>query len=83
MIEIDSLAFHARGRRDQLVGGPRIEPEPSFYQVVQLAFFSIRRFAIERNDMDEQRRRRELVAGFVERLIFLCSRRDNLSNEMT
>ena len=66
MIEIDRLALDQRGRGDQLVGGAGIELEAGFDQAVQLALLDRGGLAVERDDVDQQRGRREPVVGLVE-----------------
>src|SRR5579872_5433860 len=54
MIEVDRLTFDQRCGCDQFVGCSGIEPEAAFDQAMQLAFFDLGRFAVERDDVDEQ-----------------------------
>jgi len=67
MIEIDRLAFDQGRRRNQLIRGAGIELEPALQQAVQLALFDRRRLAVERDDVNQQRVRRQPIAGIVKR----------------
>src|SRR5438552_17025172 len=58
MIEIDRLAFHQHRGGNQLVRSAGIEPEAGFNPPMKLALFDLGWLAIERDDMDQQRRRR-------------------------
>jgi hypothetical protein len=66
MIEIDRLALDQRRGRDQVIGGARIKPEMAFDQAVKFALFGCRGFTVERDDMNQQRGRRQAIAGIVE-----------------
>ena len=66
MIEVDRLALDQRRGRDQLIGVAAIEPETAFDQAVKLALFGLGGFAVERDDVNQQRGRRQTIAGIVE-----------------
>ena len=82
MIEIDRLALDQRGRRDQLIGGARIKREVAFQQTVKLALLHVGWFAVDRDDVDQKRRRREAKARIVKTPIAMRGRRNNFGNEL-
>ena len=82
MIEIDRLALDQRGGRDQLIRSARIEPEMAFKQAVKLALLDRRWLAVERDDVNQKRRRRQAIAGVVELTIAMRAGRNHIGNEL-
>ena len=82
MIEIDRLALDQRRGRDQLIGGAGIKPEAAFDQAVKLALFRFGRFAVERDDVNQQRGRRQPISGIVECAMPVRGGRNNVGNEL-
>jgi hypothetical protein len=82
VIEIDRLALDQRRGRDQLIGGTAIKPEAAFDQAVKLALFNVGRFAVDRNDVNQQRRRRQTIAGVVKCPRLVGGGRNNVGNEL-
>ena len=82
MIEIDRLALDQRRGRDQLIRGTGIKPEAAFDQAMQLALFSLGWFAVDRNDVNQQRRRRQTIAGIVKCPMLVRGGRNNVGNEL-
>ena len=82
MIEIDRVTFDPRRRMDQSVCGAGIELKPGFDQAVQLALLDRGGLAVERDDMNQQRRRRQTISGIVERAILIRTGGDNVGNEL-
>ena len=75
MKEVDRLAV-VRGRlRDQRVGRGRIERELRLEKIVQLAPLGVSELAVERRDMDEQRRGSAPVIVLGELVLRLFVRR--------
>ena len=77
MIEIDRLAFSPRRRRDQMIRRTVIELEAAFDQTVQFAFLDRARLAIERDDVNQQRGRRQQIPGIVKREIRIRTGRND------
>src|SRR5882757_2900474 len=65
-----------------MVRGAGIEPETAFDQAVKLALFDFGRFAVERDDVYQQRRRRQPVAGVVKGPTFVPGGRNDVGNEL-
>src|SRR6266404_2360852 len=82
MIEIDGFALGPRRRRDQPVGGAGIEPKTAFEQAMKLALFQVGRLAVERNDVNQKRRRRQAIAGIVKGLILMRGGGNNVGDEL-
>src|SRR3982075_3472979 len=82
MIEIDRLPLDQRRGRDQMVRGAGIEPETAFDQAVKLALLDFGRFAVERDDVYQQRRRPQPVAGVVKGPTFVPGGRNDVGNEL-
>src|SRR6266568_1673604 len=78
VIEVDRLALDQRRGRDQLIRGTGIKPEAGFDQAMKLALFSLGRLAVDRNDVNQQRRRRQTIAGIVKCPMLLRGGRDNV-----
>ena len=72
MIEINRLTLDQHRRRDQLVRRSRIKPEAAFDQAVKFALFGFGRFAVNRNDVNQQRRRGQTIPGIVECPMRVC-----------
>ncbi len=82
MIEIDRLALDLGRRGNQPVRGAGIELEAGFDQAVQFALLDFGRLAIERDDVDQKRGRRQTIAGIVERPLLMLAGGDNVGNEL-
>ena len=82
MIEIDRFALDQGRRRDQLIRGTGIEPKAAFDQAVKLSLLEIGWFAIDRNDVDQQRRRRQTIPGIVKRPVRVRGGGNNVDNEL-
>ncbi len=82
MIEIDRLALDQRRRGDQLIRGAGVKPEAALEQAMKFALFNIGGFAVERNDVHQQRRRRQAIAGIVKYAVLLRGGRNNIGNEL-
>src|SRR5438046_8121521 len=82
VIEIDRLALDQRRGRNQLIRGTGIKPEAAFDQAMKLALFGIRRLAVDRNDVNQQRRRRQTIAGIVKCPMLVRDGRNNVGNEL-
>src|SRR5579872_216888 len=82
MIEVDRLTFDQRCGCDQFVGGSGIEPEAAFDQAMQLAFFDLGRFAVERDDVDKQGGGGQNITGIVE-ITRLAPGRNDIGDELT
>src|SRR5882672_11075406 len=82
MIEIDRLALDPRRGGYQLIRGTGIEPETGFKQPMQLPLFNVGWFAVERNDVNQQRGGRQTIPGIVKCPILMRAGRNNVGNEL-
>src|SRR3954469_9112472 len=67
MIEIDRLALNQSCGRDQPIRRSPIKPETAFDQSMKLAPFVLRRFTIDRNDVDQKRGGCQPISVVIER----------------
>src|SRR5581483_4055280 len=80
--EVDRLTLNLGGIRDQPVRGATVQLEMPFDQTVQLALLGLRRLAVQRNHMDQQRGRRQPVVAVAEGAV-LGLGGNNVGDELT
>jgi hypothetical protein len=59
-----------------------IKPEAAFEQAMKLALFNFGRFAVERDDVNQQRGRRQTISGIVKYPILVRGGRNNFGDEL-